>query len=302
MRDDLSDDIKAALRPVVVELYQTLQACKDKTGYLPETLYLTGGLTHIRGLRAFLESELHVQTLEWPVDVTFAHPDFAVGEDERRSFGLSLALAQNFADPKPWGGLNFRRTTNPKRKLITEGLSFLSQPRYGRPLAALGAAIGVLWIYSLASALFLGLQASEVQRSIVGEFRRIVSFMGQRAQGFVNDPVKTREAFEQIERSRARKQDNSLVAARSSMNVLLDVSDSLPQGLRLDELRLNRQAQATQLRAYVQAVEGADASKSSALAEQLKNALSGRGYSDLLVQPSGPRIEVRASWKGGSDS
>jgi Tfp pilus assembly PilM family ATPase len=300
IREDLSDDIKTALRPVIVELYQTFQASRGKHEAMPRTVYLTGGLTHIRGLRDFLEQELRAQVHAWPLFTGFEHGNFPVGETEQRSFATALALAHHFSLPRPSGWLNFRRTTNPKRKVVSEAVAWAAQPQIRVPALGFAGFVGALWAYSIVAGLFISMQSTEVEKNLTGELRRIDSMTAQRAPTFLSDPNRTREIFQGLARSKARKRDLTYEKARSRVTILSDLSAALPAQLQVQDMNVRGGGSAgLQLQVKIRTTKTEDAAQAEQLGQNLIRSLEAKGYKDLSVKAgAGGSLELKAAWKG----
>jgi Tfp pilus assembly PilM family ATPase len=195
IREDLSDDIKSALRPIIVEIYQTLQHSKLHSGYEAETVYITGNMCHIQGLKEFLSHELKVDVQAWPLFTGFKAHEALCSPSHQKSFAsaLSYAYAFSFKNSSPF--LNFRRNTHPKRRILTETFQQLLGPELKPSFALVGLTLIFCWLYSLGGSFLIAMQQTEIEKDLSGEFRRLDTTTGERASRFVGEPQRARDIF-----------------------------------------------------------------------------------------------------------
>jgi Tfp pilus assembly PilM family ATPase len=289
IRDDLSDDIKSALRPVVVELYQTLQSCRVRTGYNPEKLFITGSMCRIQGLKEFLEHELRIDVEVWPLFQGFNAHDAVLSPSNQKSFATALALASAFTvkSRSPW--LNFRRTTSPNKKLLTETFQRLVGPELKPAFALLGVSLVFMWAYGMLGSYLTRIQQAAIEKDLVGEFRRLDNVMGQRADRFAGDPTRAREIFEQLREKKAPKTDASRenLGPRPQVAILEDFSVGAPAQVKLNELEIQYGGQQTLLMASVAPAKGSNPEQLPQNVDRYLGSLQRAGYTDLRKNPQG---------------
>lgn len=296
LTDDLSDDLKNALKPILVEIYQTLQAFKNKSGSNLSTLYITGGLTRLKGLRNFLSQELRLPVNPWPLFLGFRTDSIPMGPDQEREFAAALALAHRYSSSKPQGWLNFRRSSQGSKKIITNFINEFKDPILKPAFLGLGAAALCTYIYFFATGFFQSRQEQYVERELVAEFRRLNRELGKSAEVFVKELPRAQSFFERektkLSKSRARSQ-----TARAQSDVLLDLSQSIPASVSVKDLSVS-QANGTlslQSRIEVRTTPGAR------WQEELKSILESKGYSNVsMLKSSQGRFVLKASWKGSA--
>ena len=298
IRDDLSDDIKSALRPVVVELYQTLQSCRLRTSYTPEILYITGSMCRIQGLRDFLEHELRIKVGVWPLFQGFDAHDAVLSPSNQKSFATALALASAFSIKTPHSWLNFRRTTSPNKKLLTETFQKLIGPDLKPAFALLGVTLAFMWIYGTLGVYLTKTQQTSLERDLTAEFRRLDNGMGQRAETFVNDPERAREIFETVRVKKEPKTKSLLenLGPRTQVSILEDFSVGAPNQIRVKELEVEYGLRTTLLKAVITPAKDTSSSDLANNVDQYTKTLERSGYSDIqkTAIDSGEAIRVNA--------
>lgn len=299
IRDDLSDDIKSALRPVVVELYQTLQSNRVRTGYDPEILYITGSMCRIQGLKDFLENELRIKVEVWPLFHSFDAHDAVLSPTNQKSFATALALASAFSAKNRSAWLNFRRTTSPNKKILTETFLKLTGPELKPAFAMLGVSLVFVSLYGIFGSSLARIQQESVQRDLVAEFRRLDNGMGARADKFVGDPVRAREIYEGLRSKKAPKTDPSRtdLGPRPQVAVLEDFSLGAPSQIRVRELEVQYASGSTLLKAMITPAKDAAGTQLSADVEQFVKGLQRAGYSEFNQSPEGSGESFRLSAK-----
>lgn len=292
IRDDLSDDIKSALRPVVVELYQTLQSCRLRTTYTPEILYITGSMCRIQGLRDFLEHELRIKVAVWPLFQGFDAHDAVLSPSNQKSFATALSLANAFSIKAPHSWLNFRRTTSPHKKLLTETFQRLIGPDLKPAFALLGVSLAFMWIYGTLGVYLSKIQQSTLERDLIGEFRRLDNGMGQRAETFVNDPDRAREIYEtvRLKKEPKNKSLNEDLGPRPQVAILEDFSVGAPAQIRVKQLEVQHGASATLLEAVFTPAKDVSPEGLSENVNTYTKTLERSGYSDIQTSASGSEM------------
>ncbi len=294
LSDELSDEIKNALKPVVVEIYQTLQAFRSHQGRNISTLYITGGMTKIKGLRDFLSQELRMPVNAWPLLVGFHTQNIPVSPEQEREFAVALALAHRYASPKPQGWLNFKRNSAGNRKVLSQFVTELRDPILRPALLGLSVAALCTYIYFFSTSFFLNQQGARLETELVSEFRRLNRDLSKTAERFVKDPVRAREFFEK-EKAKLAKANSRSTRERARSDILIDLSLSLPTELVVKELSIEEAAQALLVTSRVELKSPPKAKWQ----EELNTLLKNKGYSDLTwTKISQGRFQMKAKWKG----
>ncbi|MEO5667539.1 MAG: pilus assembly protein PilM [Bdellovibrionota bacterium] len=298
IREDLSDDIKSALRPVIVELHQTLQSCRVRTGLNPEILYITGSMCRIQGLREFLEHELRIKVEVWPLFHSFDAHDAVVSPTNQKSFATAIAIASAFSQKAPHAWLNFRRTTSPNKKLLTETFQRLTGPELKPAFALLGCTLVFMWLYGMLGSYLATFQQQAVERDLVAEFRRLDNGMGTRAASFVSDPDRAREIYEGLRKKKAPKTNPaSDMGPRPQVAILEDFSVGAPSQVKIIELEVQYGTKDTLLKAVVAPAKGSSGTQLPSDVDQYMAGLKRWGYSDFQKTPQGSGETIRLNAK-----
>ncbi len=299
IKQDLSDDVKSALRPWVVELYQTFQASRVQSGVVPKTLYLTGGMVQIAGLKEFLAHELRLSVSSWPIAIGFGTERYAPSESDNRGFASALALASYFCrnDRKNW--LNFKRTTNPNRKVLSETYAKFLAPQNRRPVLHLAGLFLAVIVYGQISAKLLGSRLEESRTQLLAELRKADPMMGDSAKrsGILDSRSKTKELVGKIVSSRRRKAEQGPApTGRASSEVLLDLTRLQPKGSTLKSM----------LYKDLDSVSSVSASLSNVNDQTEKTrigkALQSKGYSKINTDVKSGDLSISANWTSRKSS
>ena len=306
LSDEMSDEIKVALRPIVVELYQTIQSFKGKSGGQSlEALYLTGGMSDISGLREFLSEELRLPVHRWPIFLGFSTERMPLSPEKERCFAVATSLAFRFAIRKPVGWLNFRRSVQANKKILTTTLQQFLVPELRPILIGIAASMTFAFVYSATSSYFIDLESKQLAKEVAGEFRRLdgQKYAGKSTDKFSQDSKRSRELFEGERKTRnsvkrSETANNSGNKARSE--IMLDVSQIVPETSMLKELTVDSSRphlfEATLVSDFSIGTKELDALKAS-----LTTALQSRGYASIKLDrdmKSDKIVKVSGSWKG----
>lgn len=302
--NEISDSIKTALRPVIVELYQTLQSFRAQSGQPLFAVYLTGGLSGLRGLRDFLAAELRVPFHPWPIFEGFNVTGVPLTAERERAFAVALSIAHRWVSPATPGWLNFKRMTA-QRKILTSLMASLARPELSPVLRGAALALAFAWIYNGVGSHFLGRQSETVETDLTGEFRKLDRDLARRAARFAEDPKMAVDAFrqEKQKRTRAEAAKGTKVTSRARAEVFLDISQLLPAKAQLKELTMSESGGGTVRVESIYApatLPSADDVKTTLA--QLTPAFKARGYSQVSLDlvPGGRALSLKATWKGGS--
>lgn len=106
-----SDQIKNALRPLLVEIFQNIQSFRSRygsEGMRFDAMYITGGISKLPGFCEFLSQELHIRVEVWDALQGYENRTGDWQPDNANKYALALALANRYTQKKPHGWLNFR--------------------------------------------------------------------------------------------------------------------------------------------------------------------------------------------------
>lgn len=245
LADEISDEVKLSLRPLVIELYQTLQSFHGRHKADVSTLYLTGGLSQLRGLSEFLTRELRCQVETWHTFTGFQTDLLPVADDASRRFSVALALAHKFADRKPLGWLNFRRSNTADKKLLTNFFKDLFNPQLRPIFAGIGVALALAVSYGLLSSVLNTHEIENVQTELAAEFRRLNPDLGKKAKSAAADPDRARDLFvkeRKVKVAQSKVQQESR-HFRSRSEILLEVTDILPSSAVLKDITIKEESE-----------------------------------------------------------
>ncbi len=296
LSDEVSDEVKLALRPIVLEIYQTLQALHGQQSVDVTTLYVTGGIAKLRGLTEFLARELRLQVFEWPAMSGFQTDLLVASDDGARRFALAVALAHRFALRKPVGWLNFRRSPQGQRQILTHFFDTLTGPQVKPVVQGFAVALMLMVSYLLLSSVLETERQSQLATELSGEFRRINADLAKRSSRFANDPARAREIYDQ-ERKKllaAQPEEENIERLRSRSDILLEVSDSVPANAVLKQVSMRTSGEDLELNYTIElSVGGSDTLKR--LKASVEQTLNSRSYKDVRVTELGSqRVQVVA--------
>lgn len=295
---EVSDNLKTALRPLLVEIYQTFQSVKGSEDALPTTAYLGGPITMLKGFVPFVGHELRVESEKWEIfegyDLT---PLPAFNEDKLAGFGCALALAHRYSTQNNNGWLNFRRSSQAQKALLTKGIKdlFNKETRAGWIMVA--SVLGFALTYSILGAWFAAKERTELSKSVATQFRRMdpgLSTIGTRS---ATDLEKSEVLFEREMKKREGELRGSSI--RLPSDVLLDLSEVVPAGYRVSDFVVDKARGPGNFRASLEALETAKAIALKDLQMQMEQSLGAKGYDRIKVESAGgQKVVLKAVWKG----
>jgi Tfp pilus assembly PilM family ATPase len=286
---ELSNQIKVALRPIVVELYQAFQAYKGRTQQWPKAMYLTGGLSEIAGLREFLSEELRLSTHAWPVFSGYNTSQMPMAQAQAKAFATALGLVHRYTFKKPIGWLNFRRSAQASRKVLTQALERLLSPEFRPLVLSLCLALVVVQVYGFAASHFLNIERAQLKSELESEFRRLNRDLAKSAATALKDSQKARALFEKEKSKRQTELESQSrpVFARPKSDILLDVSSALTGDMTLKEFAVTKSKKSQLIEGLI--VGKADAPQKidlQSLKTMLESKLKDRGYEALTIEAS----------------
>jgi len=301
LSQEISDAVKTALRPIIVEIYQTFQSFRGKHGHSPSAMYITGGVTRLSGFREFLAHELRLQVKNWPIFVGFRTDQLPVGPEQERNFAVALSLAHRYSTPKPIGWLNFRKSSQANKKILTQFFGSLVTPETLAPLRAFGIALAFVYAYSFVTQLFLGRQNAFLQKELASELRRLNPDLGKKADRLAEDPDRSRELFQQ-EKTKASRKKVTANTVRARSELLLDMSRMLPPDSRLKEWTVTDGVTRLEFQGIIEFKQALTATASQKTEADLRALATQRGYKQFEFKNiKGQDFRVSAVWRGASE-
>lgn len=297
IREDLSDDIKSAFRPILVELYQTLQHARVETGHGPEKLFLAGNMSHVAGLEAFMQAELRIDVQRWPLDEGFKIKSSVASTDQQQSFASALALANSYAmnQGKTW--LNFKRSTSPNKNFLSETLALYTDTAMRPAFSLLAIALVLTWAYGFFGTMLLDKQKEAIETDLAGEFRVLDRAKGARANNFVRDPERAREIYEDIAKTKQPKDLASIdVGPIAQVQIIEEFSEASQADFIVKEFEIVEADNNWKILAQLVQPEKGNASAFESATENYKSRLEGLGYQSVSVTGSGNRRSLSATW------
>ncbi|HVJ66322.1 MAG TPA: pilus assembly protein PilM [Bdellovibrionota bacterium] len=296
---EVSDHIKTALRPLLVEIYQTFQAVKGSEDALPSLIYLSGPLTLLKGFVPFVAHELRVEAEVWDLFDGYSLTTLpAVNEEKLNSFGCALALAHRYSTLTPSGWLNFRRSSQAQKALITKGLKDIFNAETRAGWLTLAGVFGFALLYSGLGTWLAERERTNLSKNVAAEFRRMdpnLSTIGSRS---ATDLEKSITLFDREQKSRQRELRSA--SPRLPTDILLDVSEAVPTGYRVADFVVDKNRRDGTFRASLEPLENTAALKLPELKTALEQSLKSKGYSRISVENGGPtgRVLLKALWTG----
>jgi Tfp pilus assembly PilM family ATPase len=300
--DNLSEELKVALRPVVVEMYQAIQAFKGVYASQPSALYLTGGMSEIKGFKEFLADELRLPVYSWPIFLGYQTEKVPLTPEKEQSFAVALSLAHRFVLGKRSSYLNFRRSQGARSKLLTSTFETLIRPEYKWQWLSAICFFAFLITYSMVATYYLEIEKTSLIKSAADEYRRFDKDAGKAADKFAESVTDISKKFEQ-----KKKQKTSEIANRTKTMVgvpksqlLLDLSRALTPSVKLISFTSNGPGSPdAQFEAIVDMPLTATESEINRLVSQIEKPLKERGYTlSLDKSPDFKKLTIKASIKG----
>ncbi len=311
LTDQMSEEIKTAFRGIVVEIYQFLQHHKASNPNSPLTaIYLTGGMSHIAGLKEFFSEEFHFPVFSWPIFLGFKTEKVPLTEDRERTFAAALSLGFRFAQKNPVGWLNFRRSPQSQRNILTGSLDKIFEVELRKPLLGLLSFLVFVLAYTFGASFFLNKQLATAQKNLINEFKRVDRELGKRAEKFALDPGRAREIY----LSESKKRSNNTIAAadpgltsnevfgRPRTQIVSDLSTALIgfKDLKLDFIDIESTGSDKQplINVKAQLTPQDPENPTSAPTETELNLKLGSipGYSPIKISPLGKSLVLTYKW------
>jgi len=293
--DETSDDVKTALKPVLVEIYQTLQALKSKQGVTPSYLLLTGGLTQLPGFAEFFSREMRIETRVWdPLEGFEVNPSL-ITKNKRNRFSMALALAERFRPSKLPQSFNFRRSSLADRRLLSGSFDALMETSNKPLMVGFVVTFAIFMVYQFASGFFVNQEKDGIRSELIANFRTLDPVLGKRAVELIDDLDRAEEMFE-AEKQRQLKNLDPSRPARSDLLLLL--SQSLPPSVVTQRLQIqDGPKSSTAMSVEISMPTDWAQDRKNAFQETLMKNLEVKGFSDFIRKTSGNTLKLEAKWQ-----
>jgi hypothetical protein len=281
-----SDDIKNAVRPLLVELYQVTQAAMSKSGRKVEHFVLTGAMSQCGGFREFFETELRTPSLVWDPFQTIDISKSPVGPDTSARFVVPLALSLRHGAFKALPWLNFRRSSK-RKQVITAAIEQISQPEFRAQVFPLVFMSIAIFIISMVTSMMMDTRLEKQAQRTQSSLARSKAPLGSKIETLLDDPDDVTEKFEEFKVKRFAQ----LPGKSSGTPVLEDlvkVSQSIPVNTRIGEFKLIAGDKGKNIQATL--VTDKDPAFNP---EEFQNVLKTKGYTDVVVEGQGSTRQIK---------
>lgn len=297
---EISDNIKTALRPLLVEIYQTFQSIKGSQDALPSHVYLSGPLTMLKGFVPFVAHELRVECEVWNLFDGYDLSELpAVNDEKLTSFGCALALAHRYSTHSLNGWLNFRRSSQAQKALISNSIKDLFNQETKSGWICVASVLGFALIYSNVGSYFAQKERTELSKGVAMQFRRMDPALSTAGSRNATDLEKSQALFDREYKSRQHELRGSNL--RLPSDILLDLSESVPSGYRVVDFVVDKAHGEGTFRASLEPLSTSETVDLKTLHAKLDQSLSSKGYTRVkLDNAGGKRILLKALWKGDS--
>jgi Tfp pilus assembly PilM family ATPase len=295
---EVSDHIKTALRPLLVEVYQTFQSVKGTEDALPSQVYLSGPMTLLKGFVPFVSHELRVESDVWDLFQGYNLSSLpAVNDEKLNSFGCALALAHRYSTLSNNGWLNFRRSSQAQKALITKGLKSLFNEETKSGWLTIAAVFAFALVYSGLGSWLAQKERTELSKGVAAEFRRMDPGLSTAGSRSATDLEKSTTLFEREQKARQKQLRSS--STRMPTDILLDLSDSVPTGYRVSDFVVDKNRSDGTFRASIEPLENTADVSLKDLKNLVEQKLNPKGYHRITLEKSGgKKLLLRALWKG----
>jgi Tfp pilus assembly PilM family ATPase len=302
---DLSDEIKVALRPIIVEIYQAIQSFRGRFNLQPAAVYMTGGMSDIRGLKDFLADELRVPCHPWPIFMGYNTENIPVSPEKERTFGVAMALAHRFVLSKTSEWLNFRRSSSANRKILSGSFEQMIRPEYSSFWIALFVLFSFVMSYSGIMGRTLKAENTDLIKDAASEYRRLDTNAGKAADKKAKDVDELTEAFQTAKAAKEKelKGKQQKLLAQNKSQMFLDLALALPPTVKLKSFTISSLPQGTTSRyeALVSAEKGMSANETTQLQASIEKPLTDRAYSVSFEKLSnGRELKMKVTSKGAT--
>lgn len=292
--EKFSDDLKVALRPLVVEVYQTLQSVRSRLNVNTTTLYGTGKLFNIKGFQKFLQKEIRIKVHHWPVFEGFTSDNTKLSPKLERSFATAIALAHSWSLKKSNLWLNFKKGTQASRKPISYLISKCTEPATQKFLFPSLAFVGFLYIYMFLGSFLNTKVINNLRVDLDGELRAFdVNLMTKVKRSGYNFHS-TKKVVASSKRKLLAKQRNqsSRLPYHPRINILELLSKITPENTTLIELKVENLNLRSTFKIKNPAKENVEK-----LSQQIKQSLMDKNYQNVSSSIKGDQVIITAMAK-----
>jgi Tfp pilus assembly PilM family ATPase len=281
-----SDDMKNAVRPLLVELYQVTQAAMSKSGGKVAHFVLTGALSQCGGFREFFETELRTPSLVWDPFQTVDITKSPVAADTSSRFVIPFALAMRHGAFKALPWLNFRRSSK-RKQVISAALEQLAQPEFRARMIPLALLTIAIFVVSMVASVMMETRLEKQGQRTQGALTRAKAPLGSNREKLLSDPSSVSEQFNSFKTKRFA----ALPGKEKSAPMLEDlskISAAMPANTRVEELKINANGKGKTFQATLNVDKNPSFS-----AEQLQGALKAHSYTDVVVDGQGATRQLK---------
>ena len=290
--EKFSDDIKIALRPLVVEIYQTLQSVRSRMNINTTTLYGTGKIFNIKGFQKFLQHEIRVKVHHWPVFEGFSSPTTKLSPKLERTFATAIALAHSWSVKKHTSWLNFRKGTQAARKPFSYLIEKSAAPTTQRYLFPILALVAFLYLYMLLGTYLNSKIIDNLRVDLDGELRAYDVNLQTRIQRISYQQDATIKALNSAKQKILAKQKNqsSRMPYYPRVELLKLISELNPQQAKLIDFQVDKLALKT-----IFQIDKDNKTDPATLSESMKKTLLAKNFENVQSQIDNDKITITAT-------
>lgn len=288
--------LEEVLQPLITDLQNSIQAFNLRfQGSQPTAIYLSGDYAEFDNLKAHIEHSTYITTHPWPLSVGFEPGATTLAPQQEARFALALALAHRWSIQKPKGWLNFRRSSQASRKILSRFIEDASSASYRSVILASFAIIAASWVYGLVSQSTYSSKNEALTKSLSSEFNFLDEKIGKSAKTFAEDIKLGTEYFEKVKKKKNLELAKLLKSQGTGKSeILLDFSENLPRELSLHTIKIQG--------SKIQAIASGIAAEKSLeeLQDKLNLHMTARGYKNIKVgkTSSNGQFPITAQWEG----
>jgi Tfp pilus assembly PilM family ATPase len=250
--DELSDEIKVAFRPIVVEIYQFLQNFRAKSSQNVSRAFLTGGVSQLPGLKEFLSEEVRVPIFHWSIFSGFSTEKISTTQDQERGFAVALALVSRYAIRRPTGFLNFRRSDQARKRVLTTALKKFWVPPVPKQVSLVAAALLVSIFYGWFLTSSIRSEKRLVRNQVIADLKVMDKELGRKAEKAGTQFERINQIFQKEKRiylQKEKRENTQSVGTQESgpakIELLLEVSQiNLAENVKLDSIDIRNPEEA----------------------------------------------------------
>jgi|GEM_PF-4402085 len=294
--DAASDGIKQALRPLLVEVYQTIQAFMSKHDQRIDYILLSGALTNLKGFIPFLTKELRAEVIPWNPLESFVQSEVSLGSREAYKYVSVAAIASRYGATSSFPWLNFRRSQQASSKMLTSSFSRFGVSPLKEASYFLLFLIPLLYLFSFLSSSNLMEKTSQIQGDIKKElyaYKAESELSKSELVKVSEDPGRAQETIEKIRQALKKKNLEGVgMIAPARLDLLSEVSQSLPAKAKLLQFKVFEEGEKG---AKIESLLELNSSLSlSELQTKISAKLNQYQYTDIQVKGEGKKFSLTA--------